>query len=164
MAFNLEVWSPGLWPGMAPGKAAVCPRDRWLEALEYAVEVFGKGGVTSVLIAGLEPKGSHWEGVEWMAKRGIYGVPIPWAPTPGSPLEGHQTPTAGWHLEVAAKALDIWEKYGLDPDRHSSGGLHYADLAAMRRSLDEQRRQRPSRDFSQDLRQVMAVEGRLPDL
>ena len=99
-----------------------------------------------------------------MAKRGIYGVPIPWAPTPGSPLEGHQTPTAGWQLEVAAKALDIWEKYGLDPDRHSSGGLHYADLAAMRRSLDEQRRQRPSRDFSQDLRQVMAVEGRLPDL
>ena len=94
VAFNLEVWDPALWPGIVPGKAAGLSQDKWLEALEYAVGIFGKGNVTSVLIAGMEPKKSHWAGVEWLAQRGIYGVPIPWSPTPGSPLEGHQTPTA----------------------------------------------------------------------
>lgn len=123
VAFNLEVWNEKMWHGIVPGKAATMSRARWLEALEFSVGVFGKGLVTSVLVARLEPKQSHWEGVEWLAARGIYGVPIPWSPTPGSPLEGHQTPTAAWRLEVTVRTLDIWEKHGLDPHRHSSGAF-----------------------------------------
>ena len=164
VAFNLEVWDRALWPGIVPGKAAEMSQDKWLEALEHAVGVFGKGNVTSVLIAGMEPKKSHWAGVEWLAQRGIYGVPIPWKPTPGSPLEGHQTPTADWHLEVVVKTLDIWEQYGLDPHRHSSGGLHYADLANMRQHWRESQKGESSRNTSQDLRYLLAVEGKLPDL
>ena len=164
VALNLEVWDPRLWPGVVPGKAATLNREGWLEALEHAIEVFGKGQVASVLIAGMEPKESHWAGVEWLAQRGIYGVPIPWNPTPGSPLEGHQTPTAAWHLEVAVRDLDIWERYDLDPQRHSSGGLHYTDLATMRRHLREQKERRPDYDVTGDLRHTLAVEGKLPDL
>ena len=164
VAFNLEVWDRALWPGVVPGKAAEMSQDRWLEALEHAVGIFGKGNVTSVLIAGMEPKKSHWAGVEWLAQRGIYGVPIPWKPTPGSPLEGHQTPTADWHLEVVVKTLDIWDQYGLDPHRHSSGGLHYADLANMRQHWMESQKGEPNCNTSQDLRYLLAVEGKLPDL
>ena len=164
VSFNLEVWNERLWPGIVPGKANAMSRERWLEALEYAAGVFGKGNVSSVLIAGLEPKQSHWEGIEWLAERGIFGVPIPWKPTPGSPLEGHQTPTAAWHLEVVAKTLDIWEQHDLDPHRHSSGGLHYADLATMRQHLEEAKAERPDADMADDLRHTLAVEGRLPDL
>ena len=164
VAFNLEVWDPALWPGIVPGKAAEMSQDKWLKALEYAVGIFGKGNVTSVLVAGMEPKKSHWAGVEWLAQRGIYGVPIPWSPTPGSPLEGHQTPTAAWHLEVAAKSLDIWERYGLDPHRHSSGGLHYADLATMRQHWREDQETNQPGSSEQDLRYTLAVEGKLPDL
>lgn len=164
VAFNLEVWDERLWPGIAPGKAALMSRECWLEALEYAVQVFGKGQVCSVLVAGLEPKRSHLAGVQWLAQRGIYGVPIPWTPTPGSALEGHQTPTAAWHLEVAVKTLDIWEEYGLDPHRHSSGGLHYADLANMRARLEQEGRHRPDRGLAMDLRYMLAIEGKLPEL
>jgi hypothetical protein len=170
VAFNLEVWNEGLWPGFVPGKAATLSRENWLEALEFSVDVFGKERVSSVLVAGLEPKQSHWEGVEWLAEKGIYGVPIPWAPTPGSPLEGHQTPTAAWHLEVTVRDLDIWEKYGLDPQRHSSGGLHYADLATMRRHWRESQNLGTSQSTEQlspkegDLRYTLAVEGKLPNL
>ena len=164
VAFNLEVWNERMWPGFVPGKAATISRERWLEALEFAVGVFGKGQVTSVLVAGLEPKESHWEGVEWLGERGIYGVPIPWSPTPGSPLEGHQTPTAAWHLEVTARTLDIWEKHGLDPHRHSSGGLHYADLATMRQHWRESQKQEPAASIKRDLRYTLAVEGKLPQL
>ncbi len=164
VAFNLEVWDERLWPGIVPGKAALMPRERWLGALEYAVQVFGRGNVASVLVAGIEPKSSFLAGVEWMAQRGIHGVPIPWAPTPGSALEGHQTPTAAWHLEVAVKALDLWEKYGLKAHRHSSGGLHYADLALMREHLKEEGGERRGQGGVRDLRYLLAVEGRLPEL
>lgn len=164
VSFNLEVWDERLWGGFVPGKATSMSRERWLESLEYAVGVFGKGNVASVLIAGLEPKRSHWAGVEWLAERGIYGVPIPLAPAPGSAIEGHQTPTAAWHIEVVVKDLDIWERYGLEPERHSSGGLHYADLARMRRSLKREQQEQPGRDFSEDPRYRLAVQGKLPEM
>ena len=163
VAFNLEVWDPCLWPGIAPGKAALMSRDRWLESLEYATQVFGRGQVASVLLAGLEPKPSFLEGVEWMAQRGIYGVPLPWTPTPGSALEGHQTPTAAWHLDIAARTLDIWERHGLDPHRHSSGGLHYSDLATMRQHWQDAHPDGTDHTAKQDLRYVIAVEGKIPD-
>lgn len=164
VAFNLEVWDERLWPGIVPGKAALVPRERWLAALEHAVRVFGRGNVASVLVAGLEPKGSFLAGVEWMAQRGIHGVPIPWAPAPGSALEGHQTPTAAWHLETTVKVLDLWEKYGLKAQRHSSGGLHYADLARMREHLKEKGREPPGQGGARDLRHLLAIQGRLPEL
>ncbi len=163
VAMNLEVFDARLWPGIVPGKAALAPRARWLEALEHAAGVFGKGRVASVLVAGLEPMRSHLEGVAWLAERGIHGVPIPFTPAPGSALEGFQTPTAAWHLAATARVLDVWERHGLEADRHSSAGLHYADLARMRAHLRADEAAHPGRDWTRDLRHVLAVEGRLPE-
>jgi hypothetical protein len=157
VAFNLEVWDERLWPGFVPGKAALLPRERWLAALEHAAKVFGHGHVASVLVAGLEPKRSYLEGIAWLAERGIHGVPIPFAPAPGSALEGHQTPTAAWHLDLLARTLDLWEQHGLAADRHSSGGLPYADLARMRVSV----RGDPRAGVA-DPRRKLAIEGVLP--
>jgi biotin synthase-related radical SAM superfamily protein len=163
VAMNLEVFDARLWPGMVPGKAALMTQARWLESLEHAARVFGKGRVASVLVAGLEPMRSHLEGVEWLAERGIYGVPIPFTPAPGSALEGFQSPTAAWHLTATVKVLDVWERHGLDADRHSSAGLHYSDLARMRAHVRADRAARPDRDWTSDLRHRLAVEGKLPE-
>lgn len=164
VAMNLEVFDARLWPGIVPGKAALMPQEQWLAALERAAQVFGKGNAASVLVAGLEPMKSHLAGIEHLASRGIYGVPIPFTPAPSSALEGFQTPTAAWHLEATVKALEIWERHGLSADRHSSQGLHYADLARMRASLRADQAREPGRDFSRDLRYRLAVEGRMPEL
>jgi hypothetical protein len=161
VAFNLEIWDERLWPGIVPGKAALLPRDRWIAALEHAVQVFGKGNVATVLVAGLEPKTSALEGIGWLAERGVYGVPIPWAPAPGSALEGHQSPTAAWHLDLLARTLDLWERHGLAADRHSSAGLPYRDLARMRAHVRED--ERAGRARRDDLRRRLAFEGRLPE-
>jgi hypothetical protein len=163
VAMNLEVFDARLWPGIVPGKAALMPQARWLESLEHAARVFGKGRVASVLVAGLEPMRSHLEGVEWLAERGIHGVPIPFTPAPGSALEGFQSPTAGWHLAATVKVLDIWERHGLDADRHSSAGLHYADLARMRARVRADQEARPDRDLASDLRHRLAIRGQLPE-
>ena len=161
VAFNLEIWSPALWPGIVPGKAALLPRERWLAALEHAAHVFGKGNVASVLVAGIEPKASFLEGVRYFAEHGIYGVPIPWTPAPGSAFEGHQTPTAAWHLDATVRTLDIWDEHGLSSERHSSGGLHYADLGRMREHVLREQRDSGS-DLTRDLRYRLAVTGELP--
>jgi hypothetical protein len=68
-----------------------------------------------------------------------------------------------WHLEATVKALEIWERHGLSADRHSSQGLHYADLARMRASLRADQAREPGRDLSRDLRYRLAVEGRMPE-
>lgn len=161
VAFNLEVWDERLWPGYAPGKAALRPRDGWLAALEHAAQIFGKGNVASVIVAGLEPKASLLEGVAWLGERGIYGVPIPWAPAPGSMLEGHQTPTAAWHFDLLARVLDVWDRCQLPADRHSACGLPYRDLGRMRDGVrrDEAAGRAPPPG---DLRRALAFEGRLP--
>ncbi len=163
VAFNLEIWDERLWPGFVPGKAALLPREGWLRALEHAAQVFGKGNVASVIVAGLEPKRSLLDGIAWLAERGIHGVPIPWAPAPGSALEGHQTPTAAWHFDLLARVLDIWERHGLPAERHSSGGLPYADLARMREGVRGAERGL-GKPAAPDLRRTLAFEGRVPDL
>lgn len=164
VAMNLEVFDARLWPGMVPGKAGLMSQERWLAALEHAAKVFGKGQAATVLVAGLEPMRSHLEGVEHLAARGIVGVPIPFSPAAGSALEGFQTPTTAWHLEATVKVLEIWERHGLSADRHSSQGLHYADLARMRASLQAEKARAPGRDFRADLRHLLAVEGKMPAL
>ncbi len=163
VAFNAEIFDAKLWPGMVPGKAGLMTQEKWLASLEHAARVFGKGNAASVLVAGLEPMKSHLAGVEWMAERGIFGVPIPFSPAASSALEGFQTPTAAWHLSATAKVLDIWERHGLDADRHSSAGLHYADLARMRAHVQHDRREQPDRDWGNDLRWQLSVEGKLPE-
>jgi len=36
----------------------------------------------------------------------------PWCPNPGSVLEGHRTPDAAWHWDLALKVAAIHRKYG----------------------------------------------------
>lgn len=53
ISFNLEVWDEDLFNTMTPGKAAY-GRDRMLAALDHAVDTFGKGGVLTNLIYGIQ--------------------------------------------------------------------------------------------------------------
>lgn len=53
ISFNLEVWDKNLFNIMTPGKASY-GRDRMLEALDYGVDVFGKGNVLTNLIYGIQ--------------------------------------------------------------------------------------------------------------
>ena len=52
--FNLEVWDPVQFERVCPGKHAIVGRDRWLESLEDAVDVFGRGHVKSAFVGGAE--------------------------------------------------------------------------------------------------------------
>lgn len=52
--YNLETWDAETFRAVCPGKARSVGRERWLEALLGAVEVFGAGNVGSAFVAGVE--------------------------------------------------------------------------------------------------------------
>lgn len=56
-SFNLEVWNPEQFARICPGKNRYVGRDRWLRALDEAVEVFGPDDVYSAFVAGVELEG-----------------------------------------------------------------------------------------------------------
>jgi hypothetical protein len=124
---NMEIWDRNFRKAIVPGKENQCGGyDNWLNSLEYAARVFGKGHVFSNIVAGIEPKKPILEGVEYLVSKDIVGKAGIWRPTPGSGLDKHRSPETSWHLDVAQKVVGIYRKYGVTLDQlhsyHSAGG------------------------------------------
>ena len=71
LAYNLEVYDPELFDMVAPGKASMIGRSRYLEALRRAAKVFPEGAVVSNLIIGLEPLASTMKGIDYLTSMGV---------------------------------------------------------------------------------------------
>ena len=53
---DMEVWHPGMFEYICPGKSRKIGRDGWLKALEYAGNLFRPGHTASAFVTGLESK------------------------------------------------------------------------------------------------------------
>ncbi len=117
VATNLEIWDSNIFKAICPGKEEYCGgRDNWLRAVRYARGVFGQFKVRSTFVSGIEPKNSLLEGIEQLVSDGIIAIPNQWNVNVGSALEGHRTPRAEWHLDMAEKVVAIYKKHGLTWD------------------------------------------------
>jgi biotin synthase-related radical SAM superfamily protein len=131
---NIEVWDKNIRKVICPGKEKICGGwDNWVNALEYAVKVFGKGHVGSNIVGGLEPKQSVLEGVEYLASKGVICFASVFHPCAGTPLEGFRTPEVAWHLDLASKITGILRKYGFTQEQlqhnyPSTMDIHYMFL------------------------------------
>jgi hypothetical protein len=92
--FNLEVWSEDLFARVCPGKNRFVGYQCWIDALEQAVAVFGRGRVYSAMVAGIELEPEYamtWEqaaelairGAEDLCSRGIIPIYSLYWPTGG---------------------------------------------------------------------------------
>lgn len=118
IAIQIEVWDKNYFKTICPGKIEYCGSwEHWIEALEYAVTVFGHGRVRTGIVGGLEPKLKTLEGLEHFASKGIVCLAGAWCPNPGSALEGHRTPTPEWHFDLAKKAVVFYRKAGFTFDQ-----------------------------------------------
>jgi hypothetical protein len=82
--YSMEVWPEAAWPEILPGKARSVGRQRWMDCLEDAVDVFGPGRVLCNFVAGVETAveglfrtpeeaaDSTLEGMQWCDEHGIY--------------------------------------------------------------------------------------------
>jgi biotin synthase-related radical SAM superfamily protein len=97
LGMHLEAVTPKCAPIM-PGKASV-PLSRYMEAFRAAVPVFGRGQVSTYILAGL---GDSREALLAMAQDliaiGVYPFIVPFVPITGTPLESHPLPRpSSWH-------------------------------------------------------------------
>jgi len=92
LGLHLEAISEEVRRRVIPGKAEV-PVSVYLEAFEAAVAVFGRGQVSSYVLAGL---GDSREVILDMCARmidlGVYPFVVPFVPIAGTPLADHPTP------------------------------------------------------------------------
>lgn len=92
LGMHLEVVTPEVRNRIMPGKAQVS-LERYFDAFEAAVEVFGRGQVSTFILAGL---GDTQEAILDICRRlvatGVYPFVVPFVPIAGTPLESHPSP------------------------------------------------------------------------
>ena len=93
LGMHLEVVTPEVRARVMPGKASV-PVSRYMEAFRAAVSVFGKGQVSTYILAGL---GDSAEAILSISRElidiGVYPFVVPCVPISGTPLEDHPAPS-----------------------------------------------------------------------
>jgi radical SAM protein (TIGR04043 family) len=105
LGMHLEAVEPAVRATVMPGKAEV-PAERYLDAFAAAVKVFGRGQVSTYLIAGL---GDRPASLLSMAARltalGVYPFVVPFVPIAGTPMAHHAPPSGdsmrALYIEVA---------------------------------------------------------------
>jgi radical SAM protein (TIGR04043 family) len=94
LGMHLEAVEPAVRARVMPGKSEI-PLDRYFAAFEAAVQVFGRGQVSTYLIAGL---GDRPESLVAMADRllslGVYPFLVPLVPLAGTPLAATAPPSS----------------------------------------------------------------------
>ena len=110
LGMHLEVVEPEVRQRILPGKSEISV-EQYYRAFEQAVAVFGRGQVSTYLLAGL---GDSAESLihcsEKLIALGVYPFVVPFVPISGTPLEHHPAPSTDFMVEVysavAAQLLD----------------------------------------------------------
>ena len=122
--YNMESWDPATFAAAMPGKSRAVGRERWIDALMGAVEVFGRGRVASAFVAGIEmlPPGpgmsademlaSVHEGAVFLLDHGVMPLYSPLWPVTGTAYRVDQGLQPELYLQLE---MDI---YQLRRERH----------------------------------------------
>ncbi|HUB79203.1 MAG TPA: radical SAM protein [Bryobacteraceae bacterium] len=117
--YNLETWDAATFEAACPGKAKYIGRDRWIQGLVDAVEVFGHGNVASAFVAGLEMRppapgmsedamlASIREGAEFLLSRGIMPLYSPLWPVEGTVYGPKDGISSELYLQLEAEVYQL---------------------------------------------------------
>ncbi|MDB5975484.1 MAG: Radical domain protein [Nevskia sp.] len=94
LGMHLEAVTPEVRDRIMPGKASVSVPE-YLNAFADAVRVFGRGQVSTYILAGLgDTDQAILEMCETLIRIGVYPFVVPFVPVGGTPLANHPTPNA----------------------------------------------------------------------
>lgn len=92
LGMHLEVVTPELRQRIMPGKAEIT-LETYMEAFDQAVAIFGRGQVSTYILAGLgDSRDTILETCEKLIGKGVYPFVVPFVPISGTPLEEHPAP------------------------------------------------------------------------
>jgi radical SAM protein (TIGR04043 family) len=100
LGMHLEAVTPEVRKRIMPGKATV-PLEKYFSSFEAAVKVFGRGQVSTYILAGLgDSREAILEMGEKLCAMGVYPFVVPFVPISGTPLESHPTPTSEFMASI----------------------------------------------------------------
>lgn len=102
LGMHLEVVTPSLRRELMPGKAEVSI-EAYLLAFREAVAVFGRGQVSTYILAGLgDSRDAILEICDTLIEIGVYPFVVPFVPISGTPLEDQTPPSADFMESILA--------------------------------------------------------------
>src|SRR6266850_1934246 len=120
LGMHLEAVTPQVRAHIMPGKALVS-LDRYFEAFAAAVPVFGRGQVSTYILAGLgDSKEAILAASEKLVALGVYPFVVPFVPIAGTPLESHPGPSPSFMHAILAPLASML----------LAGGLKSSDIKA----------------------------------
>jgi radical SAM protein (TIGR04043 family) len=121
LGMHLEAWDEEVRRRIMPGKAEV-PVTFYLEAFAAAVAVFGRGQVSTYLLAGLgDSVESLLEAAQRLIEIGVYPFVVPFVPVSGTPLADRHPPSAGF-MRSLLQPLGHWlTEAGMTSNRVKAG-------------------------------------------
>lgn len=121
LGMHLEVVTPEVRAEIMPGKASV-PLEKYYSSFEAAVKVFGRGQVSTYILAGL---GDSSEAIlamsERLCKMGVYPFVVPFVPISGTPLESHPAPTSQFMASILRPLGEMIVKAGMKSEDIKAG-------------------------------------------
>lgn len=121
LGMHLEAWDESVRAKIMPGKAEV-PVSYYLKAFSAAVEVFGRGQVSTYLLAGL---GDTVEGLLDASRQlialGVYPFVVPFVPIGGTQLANHHPPTADFMRAILEPLGNMLSEANMTSDTVKAG-------------------------------------------
>ncbi len=116
--------------------ADICPSksnlEAYFESWKLAVKVFGKGQVSTFIIAGLgETDESILQGAENAARIGVMPYLVPLHPTEGTIFENSTPPTPERMIKLYRGVAEILHQVGLDPKKNKAGCVRCGACSAI---------------------------------
>jgi hypothetical protein len=145
--YSMEVWDEGAWRDVLPGKAHSVGRERWMQCLTEAVDVFGPGRVLCNFVAGVEtavpglytsPRAAAdatLEGMRWCCDHGIYPKWAVWIVAGGAVYSQREPAPLEYYAHLMKGRQQLYAEYDLPVPttdcRHCLTQSCEADLAVL---------------------------------
>jgi radical SAM protein (TIGR04043 family) len=133
LGMHLEAVTDEVRQRIMPGKAQV-PLARYFSAFAAAVEVFGRGQVSTYILAGL---GDSEEAIVAMAERlaamGVYPFVVPFVPIDGTPLAQHPKPDSAFMQRLYPRIGASLQRHGLHSEQIKAGCAKCGACSALKR-------------------------------
>ena len=121
VGIHLETFDPEVLAEVAPGKAQ-CGVEGYFRTWERAVEVFGRGAVSTYVILGMgERPGYTEEGCRRAIEIGVYPFVVPLRPVPGTLMADVAPPDPDYVAEVYRSVSAMLSEHGLDHEEARAG-------------------------------------------